>query len=54
MPLTLRVDGRLLEVLPLCVEVEGKCLLDVDFPADESWLVGWGCARVLLDLLGRC
>ena len=54
MPLTSRVDGCLREVLALCVEVEGTCLEDVDFPAIESWLVGWGCARVLLDLLGRC
>ena len=54
MPLTSKLGGCLLEVLPLSVEVEGTRLLGVNGPADESWLVGWGCARVLPDLLGRC
>ena len=56
MPLTSKDVPRLLEVEPLSVEVEGTGtrLLDVDGPADDSPLLGFGCARVLCDLLGRC
>ena len=56
MPLTSKDVRRLLEVEPLSVEVEGRGtrLLDVDGPADDSPLLGFGCARVLRDLLGRC
>ena len=56
MPLTSKDVRRLLEVEPLSVEVEGRGtrLPDVDGPADDSPLLGFGCARVLRDLLGRC
>ena len=60
-PLTSRVDGRLLEVvavgllfvLPLSVDGKPTRLRDMDGPAEEPWVVGSAWARLLLDLLGR-